>query len=64
MPTLMETSRRLVLRYDKGQYTFRRLDEASTPTEMHTLASHINAIQVDPVEKIVLVRTIALVVPA
>jgi len=55
-----EISRRLVLRYDPGQYTFRNFDIAATPEELHDLAIYVNAIQEDVADQILMVRVLRL----
>jgi hypothetical protein len=55
MPTFIETSRRLVLRYDEGQFSFNRFDEAAGADELYTLANYINAVQADDLDKVVLI---------
>ena len=61
MPEFIEHQRRLILHYDKGQFTFRHIDDAASHSELHELATYINAVQDEPLEKITLVRTLVLV---
>lgn len=55
----MELSRGLVLRYDPGQFTFRKFDPAATDEQLHALAMQINAFQTCPVDVILKVRILA-----
>jgi hypothetical protein len=53
---MLETSRRLVLRYEAGQFTFRHANEAATDEQLFNLAHHLNAFQEDDLERVVKVR--------
>jgi len=57
---MTELSRRLVLRFDPGQFTFRNFDTGATNDELHDLAMYINAVQEDEIEQIALVRVLRL----
>jgi hypothetical protein len=37
----------LVLRYNPGQYTFRRFDHTASDAELYALAKQVNAFQTD-----------------
>ena len=63
MPTLVETSRRLVLRFDEGQFAFSRYNHAATNEQLYGLAHYINALQEDDVEQVVQVRVLQLLQP-
>ena len=54
----METERRLVLRFENGQFTFRGLSEAAGDEELLRLAHGLNAFQDDPVKSVVKVKVI------
>jgi hypothetical protein len=53
---MLETSRRLVLRYEEGQFTFRHANAAATDEQLYALANHINAFQEDNLVSVVKVR--------
>ena len=53
---MFESSRRLVLRYDPGQFTFRHFDPTATDAELYALARQLNSVQEDAVDKIVKVQ--------
>ena len=52
MAQLIETSRRIVLKYDPGQSTFRKFDVFATDQQLHDLAHQLNSFQEDTVAKI------------
>ena len=54
----MDTDKRLVLRFENGQFTFRRLAQAASDEELFRLAQGLNAFQDDPVKSIVKIRVI------
>ena len=58
---LIETNRRLVLRYDPGQFTFRHFVQTSSDSQMYALAQGLNAFQEDEVKKVLKVQTFELV---
>ena len=49
---MLESSRRLVLRYDPGQFTFRHFEASATDAELYELALQLNAFQDEPVDKV------------
>jgi len=51
-----EISRRLVLRYNPGQFSFRHFDVMATDEELYGLARQLNAVQEDDVRHIVKVQ--------
>jgi len=53
---MLETSRRLILRYDTGQFTFRHASEAATDEQLYNLAHNLNAFQEDDLDSVVKVR--------
>ena len=57
---MFESSKRLVLRYDPGQYTFRHFDAMATDAELYALARQLNSVQEDAVDKIVKVQVFQL----
>ena len=57
---MFETSRRLVLRYDPGQFTFRHFEAIATDAELYALARQLNSVQEDEVDKIVKVQVFQL----
>ena len=54
----METDKRLVLRYENGQFTFRGLAESAGDEELLRLAHGLNAFQDDPLKRVVKVKVI------
>ena len=61
MVSLIETSRRLVLRYDEGQFTFSRIDHMADDEQLYGLANYINSLQDDEKEQVVKVQVFQLV---
>jgi hypothetical protein len=57
---MTEVNRRLVLRYDPGQFTFRNFDHIATDEQLYDLAVQLNSFQEDPVTKIIKVQTFEL----
>ena len=57
---MFEHSKRLVLRYDPGQFSFRHFDPTASDEALHNLAIQINSVQEDPVAQIVKVRVLRL----
>jgi len=55
-----EMSRRLVLRYEPGQFSFRHFMPTTTDEELYTLARTLNEFQEDEVEQIVRVQVFSL----
>jgi len=58
---LSETNRRLVLRYDPGQFTFRNFIHTSSDAQLYELARGINSFQVDTAAKVLKVQTFEMV---
>jgi hypothetical protein len=46
-------SRRLVLRYDPGQFSFRHFDQTANDTQLFNLAQALNAFQEDALDSVV-----------
>jgi hypothetical protein len=55
-----EISRRLVLRYDPGQFTFRHFLPTATDAELYGIARAVNEFQEDEVKQIVRVQVFSL----
>ena len=53
---MLETSRRLVLRYEAGQFTFRHANEAASDEQLYNLARQLNVFQDDDLDSVVKVR--------
>lgn len=45
-------ARRLVLRYDPGQFTFRHFEPVATDEQLYDLAQNLNAFQEDAVDTV------------
>ena len=56
MPEMVEISKRLVLRYEPGQFTFRRFDALATDENLFELAHQLNSFQEDEVRQIVKIQ--------
>ena len=56
-----EVSRRIVLRYNPGQYSFRNFDVLATDEELYDLAGQLNSVQEDEARQVVKVRVLQLV---
>ena len=54
----MEIDKRLVLRFENGQFTFRALAGTASDEELFNLAHGLNAFQEDPVKCIVKIKVI------
>jgi len=52
----MVEERRLVLRYNPGQFTFRHFNHAASIEELYNVAEQVNAFQDTPVEQVVRIR--------
>jgi len=50
-------SKRLVLRYERGQASFGHINPSASPEQLHMLATAINTIQDEPVNQIAVVTT-------
>jgi len=57
---LSEINRRLVLRYDPGQFTFRSFNHTSSDEALYELAHSINEFQEDEVKRVLKVQTFEL----
>jgi len=53
---LVETSRRLVLRYEPGQFTFRHFVHTASDEQLYDLAQTLNEFQEDEVKKVLKVQ--------
>jgi len=58
---LIEVNRRLVLRYDPGQFTFRHFVQTASDEQLYDLAQGLNAFQDVPVAKVVKVQSFEMV---
>jgi hypothetical protein len=54
---LSEIGQKLILRYQKGQFTFRNFNNSATSERLHELAMLLNAFQQTPVRDVHVVRT-------
>jgi len=54
---MLEAPKRLVLRYDPGQFTFHNFDNSATDEQLYGLARLLNAFQECEVDEILSVRT-------
>ena len=54
----METDKRLVLRFESGQFTFRGLAQTASDDELFNLAHGLNAFQDDPVKNVIKIKVI------
>jgi hypothetical protein len=52
-------NRKLILKYNEGQFTFRNFNNAATDAQLHDLAMRLNAFQITKANKIIKVRTFA-----
>ena len=57
---LTENARRLVLRFEEGQYTFSRFDHQASDEQLYGLGNYLNSLQEDPAEKITKVQVFQL----
>jgi len=55
---MIETSRRFVLRYNPGQFSFRNFDHTATDEQLYNLAHQLNAFQEDELVQVVRIRTL------
>ena len=53
---LSEVNRRLVLRYEPGQFTFRKFIHTASDAQLHDLAHAINRFQEDELVKVLKVQ--------
>lgn len=58
---LIETNRRLVLRYNPGQFTFRNFNHTATDEQLLDLAEGLNCFQEDEAAQVLKVQTFELV---
>jgi len=54
---LSEINRRLVLRYDPGQFTFRNFRHTASDAQLFELAQGLNAFQECELEKVLRIQT-------
>ena len=54
---LIENNRRLVLRYNPGQFTFRNFLHTATDAQLYDLAIRLNGFQDQPVAHVLKVQT-------
>ena len=57
---MFELSKRMVLQYNPGQFTFRHFDALATNEELHALGKQLNSVQEDEVCQITKVRVFQL----
>jgi hypothetical protein len=57
---MTEISKRLVLQYEPGVFSFTRFNHDANDTELYTLARQLNAVQEDEVSRIVTVQVFQL----
>ena len=57
---LVENNRRLVLRYDPGQFTFRKFAHTASDAQLYDLANRLNSFQEEPVAQVLKVQTFEL----
>ena len=55
---MVEISKRLILRFDEGQFTFRAFDAEATDEQIFNLAGKLNALQEDEARQIATVRVL------
>ena len=55
-----EFSKRLVLRYNPGQFSFTRFDTLATDTELYSLGRQLNSVQADEAVQIVKIEVFQL----
>ena len=55
---MVEISKRLILRFDEGQFTFRAFDPQATDEQLFNLAGKLNALQEDEAKQIATVSVI------
>ena len=48
MPITVLVSKRIILEFEEGRYSFNRFDMAATNDEMYELAMALNAFQAEP----------------
>ena len=53
---MVEISKRLVLRFEEGQFTFRAFTPQATDEQLFNLAGKLNALQEDEVSQVATVR--------
>ena len=58
---LVESNRRLVLRYDPGQFTFRHFVHTASDEQLYDLAQGLNAFQEEEVKRVLKVQTFEMV---
>ena len=57
---LIENNRRLVLRYNPSQFTFRNFVHSASNEQLYDLANRLNAFQDVPVAKVLKIQTFEL----
>ena len=55
-----ELSRRIVLRYNPGVFSFRHFDVLATDQELYDLARRLNSVQEDEVDQVFKIRVLQL----
>ena len=54
----MDQDKRLVLRFENGQFTFRRFSHAASDDQLYDLALGLNAFQEEPVKNVIKIKVI------
>ena len=54
----MELDKRLVLRFENGQFTFRGISHEANDSQLYELARGLNAFQDEPAKQIVKIKVI------
>ena len=54
----MEADKRLVLRFENGQFTFRGFSHEANDSQLYELALGLNAFQEDPVKSVIKIKVI------
>lgn len=54
----MPEERRLILRYDPGQFTFRHFNHSASDEQLYELAHQLNTFQVDTLAQVVKTRIV------
>ena len=54
----MEIDKRLVLRFENGQFTFRGISNQANDAQLYDLARGLNAFQDEPVKHIVKIKVV------
>ncbi|MCL2357668.1 MAG: hypothetical protein FWC70_11075 [Defluviitaleaceae bacterium] len=55
---MVEASRGIILRYEPGQFTFRKFCPTATDAQLYELAANLNAFQDRPLRRVLKVRVV------